>query len=180
MRILVGPFRLHWEAGVGPVIAWNASKHQNDHWASGKLYYHEGINPCNSYFTQWKCDTVEIVLIFLVRGLCAAPTLVRVQAKDGVFTTKTDAESPAGRGSAFGVGDLHQVDVAVGGNKVHAAQWVRANPSLPDRGPHLVPQFQSKLCEKEKQNGRSHEEEGNEFSELKKWYDYNCCIFMIS
>lgn len=126
-----------------------------------------GINPCNSYFTQWKCDTVEIVLIFLVRGLCAAPTLVGVQAKDGVFTTKTDAESPAGRGSAFGVGDLHQVDVAVGGNKVHAAQWVRANPSLPDRGPHLVPQFQSKLCEKEKQNGRSHEEEGNEFSELK-------------
>lgn len=89
-----------------------------------------------------------------------APTLVRVQAKDGVFAAKTDAESPAGSGSAFGVGDLHQVDVAVGGNKVHAAQRVGANPSLSDRGPHLVPQFQGEL-RGDKENKRSQKEISN-------------------
>ena len=73
--------------------------------------------------------------------VCFASTLVRVHAKQGVFARKADAESPASRGSALGVGNLHQVDVAVGGNKVHAAQWVRANTSLPEGGPHLVPQL---------------------------------------
>lgn len=77
-----------------------------------------------------------------------ASTLVRVQAKQGVFAPKADAESPASRGSALGVGNLHQVDVAVGGNKVHAAQRVGANASLPEGGPHLVPQLLGKLGEK--------------------------------
>lgn len=72
-------------------------------------------------------------------------TLVLIQTKDGVFATEADAESPASGGGAFGTGDLHQVDVAVGGNEVHAAQGVRTAPGLPDGGPHLVPQLLSKL-----------------------------------
>lgn len=76
-------------------------------------------------------------------------TLVRIQTKQGVLAPKADAESPASRGSTLGVGNLHEVDVAVGGNKVHAAKRVRANASLPEGGPHLVPQLQGKLDEKE-------------------------------
>lgn len=49
-------------------------------------------------------------------------TLVRIQAKQRVLTPKSDAESPASRSNAFGVGNLHEVDMAVDGNKVHAAQ----------------------------------------------------------
>lgn len=75
-------------------------------------------------------------------------TLVRIQAIQGVLAPKADAESPASRGSALGVGDLHKVDVAVGGNKVHAAQRVRAPASLPEGGPRLVPQLQGELGEK--------------------------------
>lgn len=86
--------------------------------------------------------------------MCTADTLVRVQAKEGVLATKTDAKSPASGGGAFRVGDLHQIDVAVGGNKVHAAQRVRANPSLPEGGPHLVSQFQGKLRENTKNKHR--------------------------
>lgn len=76
-------------------------------------------------------------------------TLVRIQAKQGVLAPKADAESPASRGSALGVGDLHEVDVAVGGNEVHAAQRVRVNAGLPEGGPRLVPQLQGKLGGKE-------------------------------
>lgn len=76
-------------------------------------------------------------------------TLVRIQTKQGVLAAKADAESPPSRGSALGVGNLHEVDVAVGGNKVHAAKWVRVNASLLEGGPHLVPQLQGKLNEKE-------------------------------
>lgn len=65
-------------------------------------------------------------------------TLVGVQAKQGVFATEADAESPAGGGGALGIGDLHQADVAVGGNEVHAAQQVRANAGLLEGGPRLV------------------------------------------
>lgn len=71
--------------------------------------------------------------------ICAASTLVRVQAKQGVFAPKANAESPSCSGGALGVGDLHQVDVAIGGNKVHAAKWVRLSAGLPDRGPYFVP-----------------------------------------
>lgn len=80
--------------------------------------------------------------------MCVPSTLVRIQAKQGVLAPKADAESPASRGSALGAGDLHEVNVAVGGNKVHAAQWVRANASLPEGGPRLVSQLQGKLGEK--------------------------------
>ncbi len=80
--------------------------------------------------------------------ICFPSTLVRIQAKQGVLAPKADAESPASRGSALGVGDLHEVNVAVGGNKVHAAQWVRVNASLPEGGPRLVSQLQGKLGEK--------------------------------
>lgn len=73
--------------------------------------------------------------------MCVPSTLVRIQAIQGVLAPKADAESPAGRGSALGVRDLHEVDVAVGGNKVHAAQRVRANTGLPEGGPCLVLQL---------------------------------------
>lgn len=71
--------------------------------------------------------------------VCTASTLVRVQAKQRVFAPKADAESPSCRGSGLWVGDLHQVDMAIGGNKVHAAQWVRLSTGLPDGGPYFVP-----------------------------------------
>lgn len=76
-------------------------------------------------------------------------TLIRIETKQGVLAPKADAESPASSGSALGVGDLHEVYVAVGGNEVHAAQWVRVSASLPEGGPRLVPQLQGKLGEKE-------------------------------
>lgn len=75
-------------------------------------------------------------------------TLVRIQAKQGVLTPEADAESPASGGSTLGVGDLHEVDMAIGGNKVHAAQWMRATAGLPEAGPRLVLQLQGKLGEK--------------------------------
>ncbi|TNN74577.1 hypothetical protein EYF80_015124 [Liparis tanakae] len=68
-------------------------------------------------------------------------------AIQGVLAPKADAEGPASRGGALGVGDLHEVDVAVGGNKVHAAQRVRAAARLPEGGPRLVPQLQGELGE---------------------------------
>lgn len=77
--------------------------------------------------------------------LCICSTLVWVYAINGVFATKADTESPAGRGGAFWVGDLHQVDVAVCWNEVHAAQWVRSSASLPEGRPHLVLQLLNKL-----------------------------------
>lgn len=63
-----------------------------------------------------------VVQITKERGLCMLHTLVRIQAKLRVLTPKSDAESPASRSNAFGVGNLHEVDMAVDGNKVHAAQ----------------------------------------------------------
>lgn len=83
-------------------------------------------------------------------------TLVRIQAKQRVLAPKADAEGPACRGGALRVGDLHEVDVAVGGNKVHAAQRVRANAGLSEGGPRLVPQLQGKLGEKEKGGTQTH------------------------
>lgn len=68
--------------------------------------------------------------------------------KQGVLAPKADAESSASGGSALGIGDLHDVNVAVGGNKVHAAERVRANAGLPEGGPRLVSQLQGKLGEK--------------------------------
>lgn len=79
---------------------------------------------------------------------CVPSTLVRIKAEQRVLAPKADAECPASRGSALGVRDLHAVDMAVGGNKVHAAQWMRANASLPEGGPRLVLQLQGKLGEK--------------------------------
>lgn len=78
-------------------------------------------------------------------SVCVSFTLVRIQAKQGVFAPKADAKRPASRGSALGVGNLHEVDVAVGGNKVHTAEWVRVNTGLSEGGPHLVLQLQGKL-----------------------------------
>ena len=80
--------------------------------------------------------------------MCVPSTLVRIKAEQRVLAPKADAESPASRGSALGVRDLHAVDVAVGRNEVHAAQWVRANASLPEGGPCLILQLQGKLDEK--------------------------------
>lgn len=93
------------------------------------------------------CTNVQMLLGREV-CVCVSFTLVRIRAKQRVLAPKADAESPASRGSALGVGNLHEVDVAVGGNKVHAAQWVRANAGLPEGGPHLVPQLQGKLDER--------------------------------
>ena len=80
--------------------------------------------------------------------MCVLSTLVRIQAIHGVLAPKADTESPASSGSALWVRDLHEVDVAVGGNKVHAAQWVRVTAGLSEGGPRLVPQLQGKLGEK--------------------------------
>lgn len=77
--------------------------------------------------------------------LCIGSTLVWVHAIKGVLATKADTESPAGGGGAFWIGDLHQVYMAVGRNKVHAAQWVRANASLSEGGPHLISQLLGEL-----------------------------------
>lgn len=74
-------------------------------------------------------------------------TLVRIQAKQGVFAAKADAERPASRGGAFGVGNLHEVDVTVDGNKIHTAERVGANAGLSEGRPHFVPQLQGKLEE---------------------------------
>lgn len=74
-------------------------------------------------------------------------TLVGIQAKQGVLAAKADAERPASRGCAFGVWNLHEVDVTVDGNKIHTAQRVGANASLSEGRPHLVPQLQGKLEE---------------------------------
>lgn len=71
--------------------------------------------------------------------------MVGIQAEEGVLAAEADAEGPAGRGGALGVGHLHEVDVAVGGDEVHAAQRVEAAPRLPERRPHLVPQLLGKL-----------------------------------
>lgn len=72
-------------------------------------------------------------------------TLVGIQAEERVLAAEADAEGPASRGGALGVGDLHEVDVAVGGDKVQAAQRVEAAAGLPERRPHLVPQLLGKL-----------------------------------
>lgn len=74
-------------------------------------------------------------------------TLVGVQAKQGVLAPKADAERPASGGGAFGVRNLHEVDVTVDGNKIHAAERVGANAGLSEGRPHLVPQLQGKLEE---------------------------------
>lgn len=71
--------------------------------------------------------------------VCTGSTLFRVQAKQGVFAAKADAKSPSSRGSTLGVGDLHQVDMAISGNKVHAAKWVRLSAGLPEGGRDIVP-----------------------------------------
>lgn len=72
-------------------------------------------------------------------------TLVGIQSEQGVLAAEADAEGPACGGGALGVRDLHEVDVAVDGDEIHAAQWVRANPGLPEGRPHLVPQLVGEL-----------------------------------
>lgn len=89
--------------------------------------------------------------------MSALHTLVGIQAKQGVLAAKADAERPASRGSGFGVGNLHEVDVAVDGNKIHTAQRVGAIAGLSEGRPHLVPQLQRKLEEKCKREGVLHE-----------------------
>lgn len=79
------------------------------------------------------------------RSASTSPTLVRVQTEQGVLAAEADAEGPAGRGGALGVGHLHEVDVTVGGDKVGAAQRVGATAGLPEGGPDLVSQLLSKL-----------------------------------
>lgn len=94
--------------------------------------------------------------------MCVPSTLIRIQAKHRVLAAKTNAEGPASRGSALGVGDLHDVDVAVGGNEVHAAKWVRAAASLSEGRPCLVSQLQGKLGEQGEilwEAGHSHRSE---------------------
>lgn len=74
-------------------------------------------------------------------------TLVGIQAKQGVLAAEADAERPASRGGAFGVRNLHKVDVTVDGDKIHGTQRVGANAGLSEGRPHLVPQLQRKLEE---------------------------------
>lgn len=78
-------------------------------------------------------------------------TLVGIQAKQGVLAAEADAECSAGRGSTFGVRNLHEVDVAVDGNEVHTAQRVRGDAGLSEGGPHLVPQLKGKLEQNRKE-----------------------------
>ena len=47
-----------------------------------------------------------------------------VKANEGGFATKANAEGPANGGSGLGVGHFHDVDVAIGGAKVQATQWM--------------------------------------------------------
>lgn len=47
-----------------------------------------------------------------------------VKADEGGFSTKADTEGPANRGRGLGVGHFHEVDVAIGGAKVQATQWM--------------------------------------------------------
>lgn len=72
-------------------------------------------------------------------------TLVGIQAKQGVLAAEADAERPASRGGDFRVRNLHEVDVTVDGDKIHAAQRVGANAGLSEGRPHLVLQLQGKL-----------------------------------
>lgn len=51
-----------------------------------------------------------------------AVTLLWVKANEGGFATKADTKGSANRGSGLGVGHFHEVDVAVGGAEVQAAQ----------------------------------------------------------
>lgn len=81
-------------------------------------------------------------------GVSVLCTLVGIQAKQGVLAAKADAERPPSRGCAFGVRHLHEVDVTVDGNEIHAAQRVGANAGLSEGRPHLVPQLQGKLEDK--------------------------------
>lgn len=73
------------------------------------------------------------------------PTLVRVQAVEGVLASEAEAEGPAGHHGGLGVGHLHQVDVAVGGHKVHTAQRVGQYTCLLECGARLFPQLLGKL-----------------------------------
>lgn len=82
--------------------------------------------------------------------------MVRVQTEQGVLAAEADAEGPAGRGGALGVGHLHEVDVAVGGDKVRAAQRVGATAGLSEGGPDLVSQLLSKLDGKRMRETQTH------------------------
>lgn len=74
--------------------------------------------------------------------------MVGIQAEERVLAAEADAKGAAGRGGALGVGHLHEVDVAVGGNKVQAAQRVEATAGLPEGRPHLVSELLGKLDER--------------------------------
>ena len=73
------------------------------------------------------------------------PTLVWIEAVDGVLASEADAEGPAGGGAVLGAGHLHDVQVAVGGDEVHAAQHVRPAVGLLKRGACFRLQLLSKL-----------------------------------
>lgn len=103
----------------------------DEHWAAVKLVSARDGSP-----------TTGVGGFLHVSVLC---TLVGVQAKQGVLASKADAERPASGGGAFGVWNLHEVDVTVDGNKIHAAERVGAKASLSEGRPHLVPQLQGKL-----------------------------------
>lgn len=55
------------------------------------------------------------------------------------------AEGAAQRGGGLGVGDLHDVDVAVGGAEVTAVQRGNLGLGLLEGGPRSVLQYSSKL-----------------------------------
>lgn len=74
--------------------------------------------------------------------------MIRVETKQRVLPSKADTKGSSSGGNTFGVGNLHQVDVEVGRDKVHAAERVGSDASLPKVGPGHVSKFQGKLGEK--------------------------------
>ncbi len=76
-------------------------------------------------------------------------TLIRIKAKEGVLASEANAEGSAWWGGVLRAGHLHQVQMTVGGDEVHAAQNMRFSARLLKHGPGLRLQLLHKLIGKE-------------------------------